>query len=155
MGRSGNDLDEFVKLHLIDRIWQCLHNRRDAQEKLGMCIHEAVSHGGPVIEAMVRAANPRLFFVVASDQRRIKSCDRLLNRGPFALTISIFGGACLQASLVCVRARIPDVLIPICLGEEEAEADTTCQFGSRWIEALGSCDSRCQVNNILEWSGGV
>jgi hypothetical protein len=61
----------------------------------------------------------------------------------------------LQAPLVRVRACIPDVLIPIRLGEEEPQADATCQLGIGSIETLGSCDSRCQVNNVLERSGGV
>ena len=127
-----------------------------AQEKLGMCVHEAVSHGGPVIEAMVRAANPRLFFVVASDQRRIKGRDRLLDRRPFPLTVSIFGGARLQASLVRVRARIPDVLIAVCLGKEEAQADATCQrrrfAASRPLaRAIAVAKSTTSLNGVAEF----
>src|SRR6266516_4500012 len=118
LGRSRNDLDELEQPHLIDRIWQCSHDRRYLREKVGERAHKSISHGGPVIEPMIQIADPCLFLVVASAQCRIKGRDRLSDRRPFLLPISVFGYTRLQASLVPVRARIPYVLIAVCLSEE-------------------------------------
>src|SRR5262249_38173195 len=52
-GRAGNDLDELEKLHLIDRIRQRFHDRGYLREQLCVRVHEAVSHGGPVIESTI------------------------------------------------------------------------------------------------------
>ena len=48
-----DNLDEFKKLHLIDRIWQRVQDRRYLREKIRVCAHKGVSHGGPVIESMI------------------------------------------------------------------------------------------------------
>src|SRR6516165_8983470 len=59
--RRGNDLDELKELHLIDRIRQCFHDRRYLREKVRVGVHEAVSHCGPMVEAMIEIADPCLF----------------------------------------------------------------------------------------------
>ena len=147
----GNDLDELKQLHLIDRIWQCFHDRRYLRENICVCVHQAISHGGPVIEPMIQIADPCLFLVVAKAQCGIKGCDRLFYRRPLLSAILIFGWAGLKTSLVCVRARIPYVLIAICLGKEQPQADTACRFSIRRIKALGSRNRDCQIDNVLEW----
>src|SRR5215813_3555851 len=97
----------------------------------------------PSLTTLFRSSNrrPRLFLVVARAQCRIKGCDRRFDRRPFLLTVLVFGCACLQTSLVLIRARVPHVLIAIRLGEENAQADATCHFGVCRIEPLGSSDS--------------
>src|SRR5207248_3488399 len=47
-------------------------------------------------------------------------------------------------------ARISNILIAICLGKEEAQADATGNFGICRIEALGARDRGTQVNDIIE-----
>src|ERR1700738_744109 len=151
-GRGGYNLDEFKELHLIDRIWQCFHDRRYLRENICVCVHKGVSHGGPVVEPMIQITNPCLFLVVAKAQCRIKGCYRLFYRCPLLSTILIFGWASLQTSLVSIRARIPYVLIAICLGKEQPQADTACRFSIRRIKALGSRNGNSQIDNVLEWS---
>src|SRR5215467_7116457 len=56
-GRTRNDLNELEQLHLIDRIWQCLHDRGYTREHVCMRVHERVSHRGPVIVSMIQIAN--------------------------------------------------------------------------------------------------
>ena len=115
-----------------------------------MRVHQAVAHSGPVIEAMIQIADPRLFLVVARAQRGIEGRNRLLDRRPFPLAVLILGHAGLQASLVLVRARIADVLIAVGLGKEHAQADTARRLGIRRIEALGARNGGSQVDNVLE-----
>src|SRR5262249_57446594 len=110
------------------------------------------SYGWQVNEWLIVIAHPGLFLVVARVQCGIKGCDRLFDRRPFLLTTLIFGYARLQTSLVLIRARIPHVLIAIRLGEENAQADATRHFGICRIEALGSCDSASQCDNVVKGS---
>jgi hypothetical protein len=119
-------LNELENLHLIDRIWQRFRDVRDAREKLGVGVHEAVSYGGPMIEAMIEIADAGLFLGVAREEFGIESHDRFSDGLPFHLAASILGWAGLQASLVCVRACIADILVAVGLGEEQAQADTAC-----------------------------
>src|SRR5262249_50404692 len=94
-------------------------------------------------------------FVIARAQRRIKSCDRPLDRCPPLLTILIFRYACLQTSLVLVRARIPHVLIAVRLGEENGQADTTCTSAfaaSRPLaRAIAVPNSTTSLNGVFEF----
>ena len=46
------------------------------RKKLGVGVHQAVAHRGPVIEAMIDIAGARLLLVVARDQLRIEGGDR-------------------------------------------------------------------------------
>src|SRR5262249_15849809 len=101
-----------------------------------MRIHQRVAHVDPVIEATIEIAEPRLLAVVAGDQGRIERRNRLSHRRPFRLAASRFRYAGLKASLVLVRARIPDVLVAIRLGKEQAQADATGHVGLYGIEAL-------------------
>ena len=66
--------------------------------------------------------------------------------------MSILGWSCLQTALVRIRARIPDVLLAICLRKKEPQADTACRFGVSGIKTLGSRNRNAQIDNILEWS---
>jgi len=50
-------------------------HRSRMMEKLGVRIHQTVSHSGPVIEPMIEAAGACFLLVIASDQWRIKGCD--------------------------------------------------------------------------------
>jgi len=52
-GRRRDDLDEFEKLHLIDRVRHRFHDRRHLREKIRVCADKGISHGGPVIEPMI------------------------------------------------------------------------------------------------------
>src|SRR5262249_12237188 len=108
-------LDELEEFHLIDRIRQGSRDHRYSQKKLRVSVHEAVSHGGPMIEAMIQIANACLFSIVPIAQCGIEGHDRFLDRRPFLLAASIFGYTRLPASLVRIRTRIPDILIPVCL----------------------------------------
>ena len=72
------------------------------------------------------------------DQYRIKGGDRVLNTSPSSLAISIFRHTRLQAPLVSIRTRIPDVLLAISLGEKDPQADATCHLGIRCVEAFRS-----------------
>ncbi len=101
---------------------------------------------------MIQIANPCLFLVVAKAQCRIKGCYRLFYRCPLLSTDLIFGWARLQTSLVSIRARIPNVLIAICLGKEEPQADAARRFGVGRIKAPGARNRNCQIDNVLEWS---
>ena len=58
----------------------------------------------------------------------------------------------MQTSFVLIRARIPNVLLAICLGKKETKADTACRFGICCIKALGSRNSDSKVDNVLDWS---
>src|ERR1700738_2618098 len=99
---------------------------------------------------MIEITNPSLFPVVAKAQCRIKGGYRLFYRRPLVSTILIFGWTRLQTSLVSIRARIPHVLIAICLGKEQPQADTAGRFGIGRIEALGPRDGRSQIDHVLE-----
>src|SRR4051812_30276164 len=100
---------------------------------------------------MIQTADSRLFLVVASAQRGIDARDRAFDRCPFSLTVLILGYTGLQTSLVRVRARVPHVLIAVCLGKEQAQADATCRFGVGGIQALGACNNGSQVDDVIEW----
>src|SRR3954447_10423362 len=100
---------------------------------------------------MIQTADPRLFPVVASAQRGIEGRDRAFDRCPFSLTVLILGYTGLQTSLVRVRARIPHVLVAVCFGKEQAEADTARRFGVGGIQALGAGNNGSQVDNVMEW----
>jgi hypothetical protein len=52
---------------------------------------------------------------------------------------------------VSIRARVPDVLVQIGLGKENAQADSACRFGVRCTESLGSCNNGSKVGNVIEW----
>src|SRR5712672_3131657 len=123
-GRSRDDLNEFKELHLIDRILQRSHDRRDLQEKISVCVCKTISHRDPVIEPTIQIADPRLFPFVASDQSG--RFYRLLDCGPFRWTDSGFRWTGLQASLVRIGARIPDILLAVGLGKEQPQADAAC-----------------------------
>ena len=73
--RARNDLDELEDFHLIDRVRKRFQDRRYLQEDLGMGVHQAVAHRGPVIEALIVVANPRLLLVVAGADRGIERAD--------------------------------------------------------------------------------
>src|SRR5580700_10789312 len=77
LGGARNDLNELENLHLVDRIWQCFRDVRDAREKLGVRVHETVSDRGPMIEAMIESAGAGLFRGVAREEFGIESHDRL------------------------------------------------------------------------------
>src|SRR5208282_5254806 len=81
-----------------------------------------------------------------------KCSYRLFDRCPFLLTTSVFRWTCLQTSFVPIRARIPYVLLAICLRKEEPQADTACRFSICCIKALGLRNSDSQVDNVSEWS---
>ena len=117
-----------------------------------MCVHKGVPHGSPMVEPMIQIADPCLFLVVAQAQGWIPGCDRRFDCCPLPLTVLIFGKARLKTSLIFIRARVPCILIAICLGKKESQADAACGFGGRRIEALGSCNDDCQVDNVLERS---
>jgi hypothetical protein len=91
LGGTGNDLNELENLHLIDRIWQRFRDIRDAWEKVGVGVHETVSHGGPMIEAMIEIADAGLFLGVAREEFGIESHNRFSDGLPFHLAASILG----------------------------------------------------------------
>src|SRR5258705_13373892 len=63
----------------------------------------------------------------------------------------IFEWAGLKTSLVFIRTRISHVLIAICLGKEDPQADAACRFSIGRIKALGSRNGNSQIDNVLEW----
>src|SRR6516165_10828637 len=105
-----------------------------------------------MVVSVIQVACPRLFLVVTRDQRGIESRDRLFDGCPLPLAVLILRYARLQASLVFVRPRVPNVLIAVCLGEEDAQADTTGDVGICRIEALATSNGRSQGNDVVEWS---
>ena len=56
----------------------------------------------------------------------------------------------MQTALIFIRARIPYVLIAICLGKKQPQADAACRFGIGGIKALGSRNGSAQIDNVLE-----
>ena len=102
-----------------------------------MGAHQSVAHGDPVVEAMVQIAGPRLFLVVAKDQRGIDRSDALLYRDPSSSADLVFGWTCLKTSLVFVRACIAGILNSVGFGEENPEADTSRNLRIRRIKPLG------------------
>ena len=84
----------------------------------------------------------------------IEGCDGLLDGRPFLLTNFVLGYPCLKTSLVSVRARIADVLIAICLGKEDGQTDTACDFGMGRIEAFNPRNCGPKVDNVFKWRIG-
>src|SRR5262245_34299826 len=105
-----------------------------------------------MIEAMIQIANACLFSIVPIAQCGIEGHDRFLDRRPFLLAASIFGYTRLPASLVRIRTRIPDILIPVCLGKEHAQTDSACQVGICRVEALDPADDGSQIDDVLKRS---
>src|SRR6202161_10725 len=57
-GRRRDDLHELKDLHLIDRVWQRLHDGGYLPEQLGVRIHQAVAGRDSVIITAIEISEP-------------------------------------------------------------------------------------------------
>jgi hypothetical protein len=100
-------------------IWigQHLRDRRYLAEQLGVRIHQAVAHRGPMIVALVALADARRLLVVTCHNAGSSAAIFGLS-ADHAARLCDLRDARLQTALIFVGPRIADVLVAVRLREE-------------------------------------